>query len=86
MINSVHIYPQVLTNIFNIFVKSGKFPNILKNADIIPVFKKDDATDKTNYKYSLKFLKSFLKNDLCLNQFIYGTQTIQTPSWFLCKT
>ena len=27
--NSVHIYSQVLTNIFNDCVKSGNFPNIL---------------------------------------------------------
>ena len=48
MMNSVHIYSQVLTNIFNDIVKSGNFPDILKNADITPVFKKGDKTDKTN--------------------------------------
>ena len=40
MVNSVHIYSQVLTNIFNDCVKSGNFPDILKYADITPVFKK----------------------------------------------
>ena len=48
MINSVHIYSQVLTNIFNNCVKSGNFPDILKYTDITPVFKKGDTTDKTN--------------------------------------
>ena len=47
MINSVHIYFQVLTNIFNDCVKSGDFPDILKYADITPVFKIGDRTDKT---------------------------------------
>ena len=40
MVNSVHIYSQVLTNIFNDCVKSGNFPDILKYDDITPVFKK----------------------------------------------
>ena len=50
MVNSVHIYSQVLTNIFNDCVKSGNFPDILKYADITPVFKKGDTTGKTNYR------------------------------------
>ena len=40
MVNSVHIYSQVLANIFNDYVKRGKFTDILKYADITPVFKK----------------------------------------------
>ena len=50
IINSVHIYSQVLTIIFNNCVKSGDFPDILKYADITPVFKKGDTTDKTKYR------------------------------------
>ena len=50
MISSVHIYSQVPTNIFNDCVKSGKLPDILKYADITPVFKKGDTTDKTYYR------------------------------------
>ena len=64
MTKSVHIYSQLLTNIFNDCVKSGKFPNILKYADITPVFKKGDPTDKTNYRpisTLLNFSKVFEK-------------------------
>ena len=64
MINSVYIYSQVLTNIFNQCVKSGEFPDILKCADITPVFKKGDTTDKTNYRpisTLLNFSKVFEK-------------------------
>ena len=64
MTKSVHIYSHLLTNIFNDCVKSGKFPNILKYADITPVFKKGDPTDKTNYRpisTLLNFSKVFEK-------------------------
>ena len=40
MVYMVHIYSQVLTNIFNNCIKSGNFPDILKYADITPLFKK----------------------------------------------
>ena len=60
MINSVHIYSQVFTNIFNDCVKSGNFPDILKYADITPVFKKGDTTDKTNYR-PINTLSNFSK-------------------------
>ena len=50
MVNSVHIYSPVLTSIFNDCVKSGNFPDILKDADIARVFKKGYTTDKTNYR------------------------------------
>ena len=50
MINPVHIYSQVLTNIFNDCVKNGSFTDIFKHADITPVFKKGNSTDKTNYR------------------------------------
>ena len=61
IINSVHIYSKVLTNIFNDCVKSGKFPDVLKYADITPVFKIGDTTDKTNYR-PISTLSNFSKD------------------------
>ena len=61
IINSVHIYCKVLTNIFNDCVKSGKFPDVLKYADITPVFKIGDTTDKTNYR-PISTLSNFSKD------------------------
>ena len=49
MVNSVHTYSHAITKIFNDSSKSGNFPDILKYADITPVFKKGDKTDKSNY-------------------------------------
>ena len=62
MIDSVYIYSQVLTNIFSNCVKGGKSPDILKYADILPVFKKGDTTDKTNYRplITLSIFQKFL--------------------------
>ena len=59
-ISSVHIYSQVLTNIFNDFVKSVKFRDILKYTDITPAFKKGDTTDKTNHR-SIRTLPNLSK-------------------------
>ena len=61
IINLVHIYSKVLTNIFNDCVKSGKFPDVLKYADITPVFKIGDTTDKTNYR-PISTLSNFSKD------------------------
>ena len=60
MVNSVHIYSQVLKNIFNDCVKSGNFPDILKYADTTPVFQKGDTTDKTSYR-PISTLSNFSK-------------------------
>ena len=48
--NAAHVYSPRLTIIFNNCIRNGKFPDILKYADITPVFKKEDTTDKTNYR------------------------------------
>ena len=33
-----------------LYFKNGKFSNSLKNASFTPVYKKDDPTDKVNYR------------------------------------
>ena len=44
------IFSKVLSEIFNFYIDNNTFPNGLKKADIIPVYKKDDPFDKTNYR------------------------------------
>ena len=58
--NAAHIYSHRLTIIFNKCIRNEKFPNILKYADITPVFKKGDTTDKSNCR-PINPLSNFLK-------------------------
>ena len=72
MINSVHIYYQVLTNIFNDFVKSGDFLDILKYSDITPVLWKGNTTGKTNYR-PISTLSNFSK---VFEKMIYALKSV----------
>ena len=46
---SVSAYYEKLTDIFNNCIRNGTFPEILKKAEVTPVFKKGDPTSKTDY-------------------------------------
>ena len=46
--NAAHVYSHRLTIIFKNCIRSRKFPDILKYADIAPVFKKGETIDKSN--------------------------------------
>ena len=39
-----------MTECVNYILKNGKFPDSLQNANITPFHKKDDPTDKVNYR------------------------------------
>ena len=39
-----------LTKCVNYALTNGKFPITLKNANVTPIHKKDDPTDKTNFR------------------------------------
>ena len=42
------IYSKKLADFFNESIKTGKFPDILKKAEVTPVYKKDNMNDKQN--------------------------------------
>ena len=44
------IYLPLLTDAINDFLKRGIFSDELKLAEVIPLFKKRDPFDKTNYR------------------------------------
>ena len=41
---------ETLTNCINKSIETGYFPDSLKEANITPIFKKDDLLDKSNYR------------------------------------
>ena len=41
---------RILTDISNEAIKIGTFSDILKKAEVTPVYKKDDMNDKQNYR------------------------------------
>ena len=45
---NAQIYPKNLADIFNESIKMGKFPDILKKAEVPPVCKKNNMNDKLN--------------------------------------
>ena len=50
LINSIDTYLSILTDIINDSIKNGVFPDELKLAEVIPLFKKADPFDKSNYR------------------------------------
>ena len=50
LINSIDTYLPILTDIINDSIKNGVFPDELKLAEVIPLFKKADPFDKSNYR------------------------------------
>ena len=58
--NSIHIYSEKLTNIFNECLINGKFSDTLKRADVTPIFKKGNDNEKENYR-PVSMLSTFSK-------------------------
>ena len=58
--NFATCYCEKLASIFNDCLKENKFPNLMKIAEISPVFKKLGNTSKNNYR-SISNLSSFTK-------------------------
>ena len=47
---SSDILKSPLTELYNISMENQQFPDNLKFANVTPLFKKDDNTDKANYR------------------------------------
>ena len=48
--STVDIYLPFMTNILNLLIKEGHFPDELKFAEVSTIFKKKDYLDKENYR------------------------------------
>ena len=61
-----------LSRMFNFYIDKASFPNSLKQADITPVHKKDETSDKNNYR-PVSILPSFSKAfEKCLYDQIFA--------------
>ena len=49
-----------LTRIINLSITKGIFPDLLKTACVVPAFKKEDRSEKENYR-PISILKTFSK-------------------------
>ena len=58
--NSIHIYSEKRTSIFNERLINRKFPDTLKRADVTPIFKKGNDNEKENYR-PVSLLSAFSK-------------------------
>ena len=61
------IIAPILSKLFNMCFKSGVFPNCLKVAEVVPIFKKGDQSKATNYR-PISLLSQF---DKILEKIIY---------------
>ena len=47
---NIDLFSSFICQHFNYCISIGEFPNKLKHADVIPVYRKKDKCDKTNYR------------------------------------
>ena len=45
------IFSRLIFQNFNQSLVNGEFPHCLKQAEVIPVFKKEEKLDKSNYRF-----------------------------------
>ena len=61
----IKIISPIISNLFNLCIETGVFPNCLKIAEVIPIYKKGDQNMPTNYRpisLLFQFDKIFEKN------------------------
>ena len=58
---SKSIISPFISDLFNLYVNKGVFPNCLKIAEIIPIYKKGDINKATNYNRPIALLSQFNK-------------------------
>ena len=67
---------EILTNCINKSIETGCYPDSLKEANITPIFKKDDPIDKSNYRpVSILLLISRVYERLIYNQLSEYTES-----------
>ena len=69
-----------LTELFNVMIRNGQFPDELKEADASSLFKKNDPTNKVNYR-PIKMLPAMSKifERLMNNQILQFSEHFLSP-------
>ena len=77
---------EPIRNCINSSISTGTFPDELKIADIVPVFKKEDQNDETNYRpISLLYLISKILEKFLYQQIKDFANKILSPKlWQTC--
>ena len=95
-----HVIVPILSHIFNLVLTSGIYPDALKVAKVIPIFKKGDRNQPENYRpISLlscinkllersieKRLRLFMENNSTLYDFQFGFRKCHDTSHALLET
>ena len=73
------IFSNFITDHFNYCIAYGEFPDKLKHADVIPVHKKNEECNKTNYR-PWAFWPTFEKfmGNYCISSYL-NTLTVYKP-------
>ena len=74
-----------LTELFNVMTRNGQFPDELKEGDVSSLFKKNDPTNKVNYR-PIKMLPAMSKifERLMNNQIIQFLEHFLSP--LMCRS
>ena len=68
-----------LTELFNVMIRNGRFPDELKGGDVSCLFKKNDPTSKVNYRPIKKPAMSKISERLMTNQVIQFSEHFLPP-------
>ena len=71
------IIPPLLCKLFNLAITQGVYPKVLKLAKVIPICKKGDVNNVSNYR-SISILSQFNKIKLSFFDFLFETLVIFT--------
>ena len=66
------VFSKFLSDMFNVCLSENTYPDLLKIAEVIPIFKKGERNKMTNYR-PMSLLSQFNKifENYCIFAFIY---------------
>ena len=65
--SKIDIHASILTKIVNLYLRNSCFLDDLKDAEVSPIFKKNDELEKENYQCFTSHLKGLWKDRVYSN-------------------